>query len=391
MTAQSETDQTNDERSNLEVPRNNDSPEYLLTNSAIPEFDGDQMRLITSESIMEREIEPYDPEKAITSLRNNEGKKILTLDLGGGSAKKNVWTIKDGILIEDPISRDAASKKDSGANYMPFFQEAARQAEKEGLAVAISFAGPLKGTSPLSIPNAPAFFNALQAEYGGDFASLFPSLLAVNNDAQAGIKIAAIVARRTLVQENTLNPDLKILFVINGGGFGLALLINNQLRATEVGHARLLDKFNRFGQTVPCGMFGNTFVCLERVAAGGAAIEPLYGKIMGGMFEGSEISRRYQNGDLIARGLYENSALIYAHGILAVAAIDDLLQNSKDTLVVYHGGTFRTPGLKERIHQILGKKLGFQPPMMFTDDISVNACAEGAAIAGFYNSSRQKN
>ncbi len=362
-----------------------------LTTMEIPVLLPDQMKLITKEAIMERQVERFDPDEAIKALEQNEGKRILTIDMGGDTVKEVPWVIKDGRLVVD-LQRGVATvkKEGKGANYMPFFEEVARQSKVDGLGVAISYGGPLEGTSPMDIPNATDFRDALRARYGGDFAVLFPDLRAVNNDAQAGIKTAAIVARRTLMQDGRLKRDGSIMFAINGGGFGFAYLMSNELRATELGHSRLIDPLNPYGQTIPCDVLGRTYVCLEKVAASGAGVETLWRKITGELLDdGKAISHKYQEGDPLAREIYEYSARVFAHGLVAVADLDNLMQSPRDTVLVFHGGGYRVPGLKERILQIIGRERGFQPPTMFTDDISFNACAEGAAIAGFYNSSPQ--
>jgi predicted NBD/HSP70 family sugar kinase len=351
----------------------------FLTLLEVPDLSEEQMSLFTPESVTQQEMEEFNADKALMDLKNNEGKEVLTVDMGGDKVSRIFWKIKDGRLVANTETIETTKKIDKGANYTEFFEKAANEAKERGIDVAISFAGPLSGTCPQGIPNATDFKADLDKKYNGDFANLFPSLKAVNNDAQAGIKTAAIEARRS----GKLKENGALEFVIDGGGFGLAFIKGNKLIATEVGHTRLVDSLNWNKQTTPCGLFGRDYVCIERVAASGAGVESVYKMLTGERLTGKEISQKYQNGDELARKLYENSALLLAHGIVGVANLNNLMQTPDDTVIAYHGGGFRVAGLMDRVTQIIAKQKGTQPTL-FTDDISINACAEGVAIAAFY-------
>jgi predicted NBD/HSP70 family sugar kinase len=145
----------------------------------------------------------------------------------------------------------------------------------------------------------------------------------------------------------------------------------------------LADKLNWHKQDAICGLLGRDFVCIERVAASGAGVESIYKKLTGEVLTGKEISDKYQNGDELARKLYENSAILLACGIVGVANLNNLMITPNDTVVAYHGGGFRVPGLMDRVSQIINKEKGEQP-VLCGDDTSVNACAQGVAIAAFY-------
>ena len=172
-------------------------------------------------------------------------------------------------------------------------------------------------------------------------------------------------------------------FVIDGGGFGLAFIKNNKIIATEVGHTKLADELNWHKQNIPCGLLGRDYVCMERVAASGAGVESIYKKLTGETLSGKEISDKYQKGDKLAKNLYENSAILLACGIVGVANLNNLMREPGDTVVAYHGGGFRVPGLMNRVSQIVNQEKGEQP-VLCGDDTSVNACAQGVAIAAFY-------
>lgn len=351
----------------------------FLTLLEVPELSAEQMNLFTGENVTQQEMEEFNSDKALDLLKQNEGAEVLTVDLGGDKITRIFWKIQKGQLVGDMENIKTTKKIDKGGNYMEFFETAASEAKERGINAAISFAGPLNGTRPQGIPNATDFKADLDKKYNGDFANLFPSLKAVNNDAQAGIKTAAIAARRS----GKLKENGALEFVIDGGGFGLAFIKGNKIIATEVGHTRLVDELNWHKQTIPCGLFGRNYVCIERAAASGAGVESIYKLLTGEALTGKEISQKYQMGDELARKLYENSALLLAHGIIGVANLNNLMQVPNDTVIAYHGGGFRVSGLMDRISQIVTKQKGNQPTL-FTDDISINACAEGVAIAAFY-------
>lgn len=359
-------------------------PIDLLTSLPIPYLQVEQLQQFSKESIMARPIEHFSTSEAMDAIRSQEGKPIVSIDFGGDKAAEIIWTVSDGSLIPEEAAI-IVKKEDGGKNYLPFFETIAEAAKQSGMDVAISFGGPLDGTKPISIPNAPELFAAMQRKYDGDFANLFPTLQAVNNDAQAGIKAAALAVQRELINTGRLDPDGSIMFPINGGGFGLALLIHGQIIATEVGHVPVIDILNQYRQQKPCGMLGRPYVCIERVAASGAGIESIWLQQTGLDVRGKEINETYyQHGNRLAHDLYENSAVLIAHGLIATASLEGLLKQPMDTAIVYHGGGFRVPGLSERITQIVGRQR-YIPPTLMTDTISKNACAEGAVIAALYS------
>jgi predicted NBD/HSP70 family sugar kinase len=351
----------------------------FLTLAEIPNLPDEQMKLFTDENVFQQEMEEFNPDKAIKLIKENEGKELLTVDMGGDKITRIFWKIVNGCLVADTDSIERVKKIDKGANYTAFFEKAAEEARIRKMNVAISFAGPLSGTCPQGIPNATDFKVDLDKKYGGDFANLFPSLKAVNNDAQAGIKTAAMEARKS----GKMKENGSLEFVIDGGGFGLAFIKNNKIIATEVGHTRLADELNWHKQNILCGLLGRDYVCIERVAASGAGVESIYKKLTGEALTGKEISDKYQNGDELARKLYENSAILLACGIVGIANLNNLMTKPGDTVVAYHGGGFRVPGLMNRVSQIISKEKGEQPTLC-GDDTSINACAQGVAIAAFY-------
>lgn len=355
-----------------------------LTLLPVPTLNADQMQLFTADTCMVRPVESFRADRAIKMLQSSENQSVMSIDFGGGKAVKIPWTVRQDVFVPDTDGITTVLKEGKGENYVPALQQWAAETKAKDIPVALSFGGPLEGTKPLAIANAPALMQALQDQYDGDFAELFPTLAVANNDGQAGIKTAAIAVKKLLIDKGFLTEDAALIFPINGGGFGLAVLKNGILKATEVGHTPAVDALNPHRQTKPCDVNGNKQVCLERICASGAGVSDLWYMLTGENISGIEISRRYQEGNALACELYANSALLFAHGIMGIANLENLLQRPKDAVIVYHGGGFRVPGLMERVTQIITKQIGFTPVFMFTDDISPNACAEGAAIASFY-------
>ena len=160
----------------------------FLTLLEVPELSTEQMNLFTGENVTQQEMEEFNSDKALDLLRQNEGAEVLTVDLGGDKVTRIFWKIVEGRLVPDVDSIKKIKKIDKGANYTAFFEEAADEARERSMNVAISFAGPLNGTRPQGIPNAIDFKADLDRKYNGDFANLFPTLRAVNNDAQQGLR-----------------------------------------------------------------------------------------------------------------------------------------------------------------------------------------------------------
>ena len=71
-----------------------------------------------------------------------------------------------------------------------------------------------------------------------------------------------------------------------------------------------------------------------------------------------------------------------AHIVKGVAQALSLLDDWDSTVVVGHGGTFHVAGYGERVRSILADGLNRETRLLMTQDFSVNACLDGAAIAG---------
>jgi predicted NBD/HSP70 family sugar kinase len=220
-----------------------------------------------------------------------------------------------------------------------------------------------------------------EAEFGGDFASLFP-VAELANDAEAGLMAGALEALRRY-------PDAQdVIYVINGSGLGGAVLTGDTLYAAEPGHVPVTDALNTFGQRKLCclsrgGMGGAVYTCVEAVAASKAGIEDIWRQRTGKALTGQEIAARYVGGDPLAFGLYDDSAHVLAHAVIGMAQAFGLLSvpGHGRLAVVGHGGIFHVPGYGVHLSQILKGALGADPQVIFTREFSANTCLEGAAVA----------
>lgn len=356
---------------------NPDSPSLkkdLLSILPLPELLSEQLSYFTLDSIRAKPVGDFDAAAASETLKRQRNQRVIAIDIGGDKVASASFRVDNGLLQSDSQEIKGIQSSD-GIGYLQFLEELSQDATKNGAPVSISFAGLVEGTKPLAGPNISTLMKELADKYEGDFARLFSTLRNLSNDAVAGAIAGAIEARNKLPQTK------QVIYVINGSGFGGAVIKDKKIFATEPGHIPVADKLNPFGQNKPCGIFGAQYVCVESVAASKAGIEDLWTEKTGEKLDGRKISANYIQGNELAINLYDNSALLTAHAIKGIANAFKILKLSNETAVVCHGGIFNVPGYGERVRQILYKNLGYQPSMFFTKDFSQNACLEGTAIA----------
>lgn len=369
----------------------NQNPPYVDTDlgrdylkaAEVPEIPQEQINKFSKESIRQKPVENFDANLAVEAIKNNEGTRITAIDLGGGKLSITNFVVEGGKLKAESV--EIFEKENDGANYIAQFERVAEKAKKDGSLVAISAAGQVEGTKSLNCVNAPKFKEELDEKYHGDFAEIFgDNLKAVNNDAQAGIKTAIVAAK----ESGQLKEGDSLVFIICGGGFGGALYIGNEIMATEVGHAELVDLLNTYNVKTACGMGGNQFTCLEVGGAGGNALEKIHEIETGEHLSGKQISEKYKNGDAFSIKLYKHTATLVATGGLAITESNGLMQKGKnDTVFAYHGGGCKVPGLMDKVTQIFGNAVSINPSEIRTiaiNSISDNSSAEGVAIAALY-------
>lgn len=346
----------------------------LLTIRPVPRFLSGQLDKFTQENLRARVARKFDASSTLDALRENEGQRIIAVDIGGDKLSVVTFQIHHGLLVQDE-QESASVQSTSGFDYLPLLEYAAGRAAQHSIPVGVSFAGPVDGTTPTAYPNVQVFGAELVAKYGGDFANLFPTLHAFDNDAVTGAIAGAVEAHRHYPEGKAM------IYIINGSGFGGAILKDGVIIATEPGHQEVVGALNRFGQNKPCGVLSDDYVCIERIAASKAGIEDLWAKLAMAPMDGRQISKQYLLGDSLATDLYDNSAQLTAHAVRGMANAFDLFREQSDTTVVFHGGAMKVVGYGSRVIQILQKDLGWKPTMVLTHNFSSNACSDGAALA----------
>jgi predicted NBD/HSP70 family sugar kinase len=334
-----------------------------------------QLALFTRESIHAARIQDFDPLMVVERLRNKEAQKVIAADFGGDKGVTKLFRVYGGELFPDTEYEDYV-QGDGGEGYLESLEKTAAFATRDDIPIGISWGAPLDSTKPLHHPKAARFLKELGDKYEGDFAKLLPTLTACINDGPAGLIAGAVEIYRTTQVEN-------VLFTINGGGLGMAVLNNNTIYSTEAGHVEGVNELNTYNQTTPCGVFGAQYVCIERLGANKAGIEAQWQTIKGSYSRAKDIEDRYKEGDELARELYDHSALVVAHMIAGTARAFDIELSPSQTAIVCHGGAFKFPGYGERISQILGGG-GEEPRLVMTKDFvsqDPNTCLEGAAYA----------
>jgi predicted NBD/HSP70 family sugar kinase len=338
-------------------------------------FVPEQLRRFTKETLRARPVRPFDVQEVLRRIHLCEGMTVLAVDIGGDKITAADFSVLHGRV--ELSNHVLTVQGDNGVGYLAALREVADSAQRRGIPVGISFAGPISGTRLNAAPNMPFFAKELQAGYGGDFANLFWKL-ELANDAEAGIMAATLEAARRY-------PDSSgVIYLINGSGLGGAVLTDATIYAAEPGHIEVAAQFNDFdgfAQRKQCGLDGATYVCIEAVAASKAGVEDIWHQLTGKRLTGRQISLRFLDGDELARSVYLNSARITAHAIRGMGAAFGLFQKGGQPVVIGHGGIFEVPGYGALVGEILGRDLAAAARILFTKDFSGNTCLEGAAIA----------
>jgi predicted NBD/HSP70 family sugar kinase len=358
--------------SNESRSMNLDTSAYCLADRPVPDLIPAQIERFTVEALQGKQVRSFDPHAALDQLRTGGEESILAVDIGGDKLIAVSYRVRNGQLVQ--LTEILSRQGDGGSAYLACLEDLADLSRREMFSVGISFAGPTDVTRPSAAPNLPIFMAELNNRHDGDFVKLFP-MVAVANDAEAGIMAGSVEAAKRY-------PGTRhVIYLINGSGLGGAVLTGNMVFATEPGHIPVVGSLNRFDQQKPCGMLGADYVCIETVAASKAGIEDIWLQQRGNRLSGKEIAARYLSGDILARDLYENSALVTAHAIRGIARAFGLPNNFDETVVVVHGGIFEVPGYRDRVRSILEKDLPSMPRLLSTKDFSANTCLDGAAIA----------
>ena len=351
-----------------------------LTDSPVPNLYLAQLDKFTPESIHSAIIMPFDVERAAGKLKAQEGSLVLGADFGGDKGTVRLFKIVNGrFTVVSDYADDIQG--DFGDGYLATLERATAYAQTAAIPFGISWGGPIRGTKPLYHPKAETFLRELKGKYDGDIQAISPAITNIINDGPAGALSGAMAAHRQFDSHNTL-------FVINGGGINTSVVTGSTLYSDEAGHVQAIDELNSYGQTIACGVYGAEYVCLERIGANKAGIEPQWQNKMGSYMRARDIEDRYKAGDKFAGDLYEHSAWVVAHLLAGVAQATRFDLASADTAIVAHGGAFKFPHYGERVEQILTQHLHAAPQILLAKDYIAdgsNACLEGAAIAAAYH------
>lgn len=331
-----------------------------------------QMNLFTRGSVRAYPNRLFNLSQVFVRILQQKDRAVMSIDVNGDKLVSTVFRVHDGVLQSKTVDM---YQSDHGRGYLKRLEEIAAYTGDKKMPVGISFAGAVDDSKAISSPNLLEFFDEFHTQYKSDFARLFPTYVCVLNDALTGMIASAVEMKK-------IKPDIKnIIYIINGSGIGASVLDGDTIISTEAGHIQLLSQLNTYNVTEKCGLFGNNFVCIEKSAAGKAALEPIWKKLTGREEDGVAISKAYQNGDERALELFNTSSFLVAHIAAGIASAFGKRDVMKDTAFVFHGGIFHVPYYGERVEQLLSKELGGAFTVLFTKDFSAHASSDGAAIA----------
>lgn len=348
-----------------------------LLEREIIDLNQDQINRFSFESVHAKSAGTFDIEKAAGALKEEIDSKVLGIDIGGDKLLAQSYAVTSDGLLSDESYYEKQKDRD-GKGYLTALEKAASYANEQNIPAGISIGLPLDGTKPpQDSDKLPVLVNGLKSKYDDDFSKLPFEKLACLNDAPAGLICGALHANLTFAGVDT------IIYLINGGGIGAAVLKDNEIIATEAGHVEVVAELNKYQAKSECGLFGAKYVCLESVASNKMGIEQIWKQETGNLINALEIERRFtanQPDGEFALELYDYSAFIAAHIVKGLAKTFGIDLNDPSVAIVGHGGAFKFPNYGNRIAQILEKN-GEKTKIILTKDFSDNACAEGAAIA----------
>lgn len=347
----------------------------ILTLLPVPEMSLVQLQEFNLESLLARPSGKIELLQAAIKLKYSQDQEILAIDIGGTALKALVVSVKEGGVIEiDESQQIIFDKIGDGDNYLEALQKIAEM--YPNLPVAVSSAGVVENNALIACANASALVEPLLQ--AGNFSGIFKKTVPLMNDAEAVVVAGAVgVAMR----DQRARPTIGYIKSGGIGGAGIDALGNRI--SLEPGHIPVIDKgLNPNNVTTLCHLFPEPrwdHVCLEKIAASGAGIEPQWEKLTGQRLSGKEIAEEMYGGDFLALQLYNTSALISAHIIEGIRV--SLNFPLEDTVVVLSGGAFKTHGMADRIRQILTKH-GQPMELIRASDLGFsNAGMAGLAIS----------
>lgn len=335
----------------------------------LPRHVPEQVATYRTEALITQPVCRFDATAAVAALQGDA--EVIAVDIGGDKLRSARYRLRDGTL-EHGDERVMQSR--GGAGYLEALEAIARDAARDNLPVGISSATKLHGSVIARTVNLPILRDEMRHRYGGDYARMFPGHSFVANDTIAGICGAVtLLARRG-------EPVQHAGFIICASGMGGAVIAGGVATHVEVAHVPLSPALNPLGQATPCGVEGRPWVCVERVASARAGIEDIWYQRTGERRDGRALGRLYEAGDELATVLYETSALAVAHAIVGLA--ERYRFPDGESVVVLHGGNFEIARYRAAIPRHLAGIPGPHPRLVFSRDLTANACLDGAAILG---------
>lgn len=351
-----------------------------ITEREVPSLDQTQLQKFTFKSIHAEEVMPFNAHRALDILASKEGAQVIGADFGGDKGVAQLYVVKDGRLQVDDSYKNY-TQGTGGEGYLALLEDANAYASAHGLKIGISWGGPLVSSEPEYHPKFKIFHEELAAKYPGGINEAVPALATCINDGTAGLISGAIEATKVFDIDN-------VLFPINGGGLGMAVLTDSTAYSTEAGHVEAVSALNTYSQSKPCGVFGAQYLCIETLGANKAGIEVQWEAQMGEHLRARDIETKYKEGDEFAGDLYDHSAWVVAHMIAGTARAFDMDLTGPKTAVVGHGGGFKFPYYGARIKQIIESEFGGNLNFIATNeygDTQTNACLDGAALGALLN------
>lgn len=356
-----------------------------LLDQEIPLLDKTQLQLFQYDKLRVIDEGEFDLQHALDSLHNNIGKHVIGIDIGGDKAVTQLFKVSDqGLTVDESLSD--FRQDENGVGYLESLERTAAFAKENNIPVGLSLGVPMNGSKPANPKKLPVLYEGLRP-YGYDFSVLIPTLKACLNDGPAGLISGAMHANLTLP-----NTPRYIVYIINGGGIGAAVLKNGKIFATEAGHTiPVSEQLNRYSVTRQCGVFDATHVCFELVASNKKGIEAIWHDKTGERLSAIAIEKRFtqheEKGDL-ALELYGYSAFMIAHVVKGLASAFAMPVDDPSFIFIGHGGAFKFPEYGSRIKQILDHNTpDANINTLLTNTYTKNACLDGAALYAIANTS----
>lgn len=353
----------------------------MLTDRKIPFIYPDQLDLITYDKMHVDKLGVFDPARVVAELKSSLGKRVYAVDIGGDKLAGQEFEVNGEGQVQ-PLRNQTLELKvkneDSyGANFIDALEQIASYANRKQLAVGISYGAPIKDSKPTENHKFSSLINHLDTKHSGSFRNLFHKFGGAINDGPAGLIAGSIEAYKRY-------GSTEAIYLINGGGIGLALLSHGNIYATETGHSPLSKELNKYQIDEPCGLFGANWTCLQSAGSNGGGVENIWYSKTAQKLDGKQIEDHWRaSGEhaQLVEDLYDYSALVVAHAAIGAAnAFKINLSKQANLAIIGSGGAFRFPGYTERLTQIIGKFVDSEPKLFSTYEFSPNACLQGAAI-----------